>query len=204
MNFRPVLDTIRAYRAGAPLGDVVVMKLDAGLPPPETLAQARGAARLRARSGSGRAPRAAGRHARPRGTPVCWTRTASRRARERCAEGTARTNPWALRYTGETTSTISSPGSIPASPARRASSRSTSGRAPLPIGRGRAALHPQLLRADLAEPGARHPPQRRSRPRAPEAGRAWWHRRSRSSRSSASRSPRFTTAPHPGSGALRA
>lgn len=38
MNLRRMLETIRAYRAGAPLGDVVVMKLDAlASPPPETL-----------------------------------------------------------------------------------------------------------------------------------------------------------------------
>jgi ubiquinone biosynthesis protein COQ4 len=38
MNLRKMWDTIRAYRAGAPLGDVVVMKLDAlASPPAETL-----------------------------------------------------------------------------------------------------------------------------------------------------------------------
>jgi ubiquinone biosynthesis protein Coq4 len=38
MNLRRMLETIRAFRAGAPLGDVVVMKLDAlASPPPEML-----------------------------------------------------------------------------------------------------------------------------------------------------------------------
>lgn len=38
MNLRKMLETLRAYRAGAPLGDVVVMKLDAlSRPPRETI-----------------------------------------------------------------------------------------------------------------------------------------------------------------------
>jgi len=46
MNLRKMLETIRAYRAGAPLGDVVVLKLDALSSPPkgigEKLAPVRG------------------------------------------------------------------------------------------------------------------------------------------------------------------
>ena len=42
MNLRRMRETIRAYRAGAPLGDVVVMKLDAlAAPPQETLRSSR-------------------------------------------------------------------------------------------------------------------------------------------------------------------
>ena len=37
MNLRKMLETIRAYRAGAPLGDVVVLKLDALAAPPKDL-----------------------------------------------------------------------------------------------------------------------------------------------------------------------
>ena len=37
MNLRKILETIRAYRAGAPLGDVVVLKLDALAAPPKDL-----------------------------------------------------------------------------------------------------------------------------------------------------------------------
>jgi ubiquinone biosynthesis protein Coq4 len=39
MNFRKLLATIRAYRAGAPLGDVVVLKLDALSAPPRGIEQ---------------------------------------------------------------------------------------------------------------------------------------------------------------------
>jgi ubiquinone biosynthesis protein COQ4 len=38
MNFRKLLATMRAYRAGAPLGDVVVLKLDALSAPPRGIA----------------------------------------------------------------------------------------------------------------------------------------------------------------------
>jgi ubiquinone biosynthesis protein Coq4 len=38
MNLRKMLATIRAYRAGAPLGDVVVLKLDSIAAPPEGIA----------------------------------------------------------------------------------------------------------------------------------------------------------------------
>jgi len=39
MNLRKMLETIRAYRAGAPLGDVVVLKLDALAAPPKGIAE---------------------------------------------------------------------------------------------------------------------------------------------------------------------
>jgi ubiquinone biosynthesis protein Coq4 len=39
MNLRKMLETIRAYRAGAPLGDVAVMKLDALAAPPKGIAR---------------------------------------------------------------------------------------------------------------------------------------------------------------------
>jgi ubiquinone biosynthesis protein Coq4 len=39
MNLRKMIETIRAYRAGAPLGDVVVLKLDALSKPPKGIAQ---------------------------------------------------------------------------------------------------------------------------------------------------------------------
>ena len=39
MNLRKMIETMRAYRAGAPLGDVVVLKLDAISGPPKGIAQ---------------------------------------------------------------------------------------------------------------------------------------------------------------------
>ncbi len=39
MNLRKMIETTRAYRAGVPLGDVAVMKLDALAAPPEGIAQ---------------------------------------------------------------------------------------------------------------------------------------------------------------------
>jgi ubiquinone biosynthesis protein Coq4 len=100
MNLRRMLDTIRAYRAGAPLGDVVVMKLDAlASPPPETLR------RLEALHGYSPDQDIAALRALPAGT------LGREYARFLDANGLAplvvspalkaryRTNPYALRYT---------------------------------------------------------------------------------------------------------
>ena len=100
MNLRRMLETIRAYRAGAPLGDVVVMKLDAlASPPPETLRK------LEALHGYAPDQDLAALRALPAGT------LGREYARFLDANGIAplvvspalkerfRTNPWALRYT---------------------------------------------------------------------------------------------------------
>jgi ubiquinone biosynthesis protein Coq4 len=95
-----MLQTVRAYRAGAPLGDVVVMKLDAlSSPPPETLRK------LDAVKGYAPDQDPAGLRALPAGT------LGREYARFLDANGIAplavspalkerfRDNPWALRYT---------------------------------------------------------------------------------------------------------
>jgi ubiquinone biosynthesis protein COQ4 len=100
VNLRRMLETIRAYRAGAPLGDVVVMKLDAlATPPPETLRK------LEAVHGYAPDQDLAALRALPPGT------LGREYARFLDANGIAplvvspalkerfRTNPWALRYT---------------------------------------------------------------------------------------------------------
>jgi ubiquinone biosynthesis protein Coq4 len=100
MNLRRMLETIRAYRAGAPLGDVVVMKLDAlASPPPATLRK------LAALHGYAPDQDLAALRALPPGT------LGREYARFLDANGLAplavspalkerfRTNPWALRYT---------------------------------------------------------------------------------------------------------
>jgi ubiquinone biosynthesis protein Coq4 len=95
-----MLETIRAYRAGAPLGDVVVMKLDAlATPPPDTLRK------LEAVHGYAPDQDLGALRALPPGT------LGREYARFLDANGIAplvvspalkerfRTNPWALRYT---------------------------------------------------------------------------------------------------------
>jgi ubiquinone biosynthesis protein COQ4 len=100
VNLRRMLETIRAYRAGAPLGDVVVMKLDAlSTPPAETLRK------LAALHGYAPDQNLAALRALPAGTLGReYARFLDANGIEPLVVSPAlkerfRTNPWALRYT---------------------------------------------------------------------------------------------------------